>query len=120
MHARAAHLLPDDRPLFIEVIVTDSSDFEDELLVTGEDRFGMSVLTVRASSVPNAIAAVLLHLHRELGCAPHVYFRWTEGRPFANLMRFLLFGEGEIAAVTREVLREAEPNPQGRPWVHVA
>ena len=39
---------------------------------------------------------------------PHVYFRWTEGDPLMNLFRFLVTGEGEIAPVTREVLREAD------------
>jgi hypothetical protein len=34
-------------------------------------------------------------------------------------LRFLAFGDGEIAPVTREVLREAEPEVTKRPWVHV-
>lgn len=48
-----------------------------------------------------------------------VYFRWTEGNPVINLLKFLFLGEGEIAPVTREVLREAEPDVTKRPWVHV-
>ncbi|MFT4231622.1 MAG: amino acid transporter [Leucobacter sp.] len=119
-HARLAHHLPDDDALFIEIEVADSSDFEDELLVRGVERDGFRVLSVRGSTVPNGIAAVTLHLRDVLGCTPHVYFRWTEGHPLANLLKFLLFGEGEIAPMTREVLREAEPDGTRRPWVHVA
>ncbi|MFD5600762.1 amino acid transporter [Leucobacter sp. NPDC058333] len=119
-HARFAHSLPDDDVLFIEIVVSDSSDFENELLVEGEVRNGYRILTVRGSTVPNGIAAVAMHLRQDLQCTPHIFFRWTEGNPLANLLRFLLFGEGEIAPMTREVLREAEPDLTRRPWVHVS
>jgi len=40
---------------------------------------------------------------------PHIYFDWIEGNPLLNLLRYLFFGVGEVAPVTREILRRAEP-----------
>ncbi|OIK00120.1 APC family permease [Streptomyces colonosanans] len=115
----------DDVPLqedfvFVEVTIGDPSEFEAGLSVRGEvlhDRY--RVLTLESSSIPNALAALLLHVRDTTGCTPHIYFTWTEGNPFANFLRFFLFGQGEVAPVTREVLREAEPDRTRRPRVHV-
>ncbi|MFF2777572.1 amino acid transporter [Streptomyces sp. NPDC058052] len=118
---RADNELPTtDDFVFVEVTITDPSEFEAGLTVRGEvlhDRY--RVLTVESSSVPNALAALLLHARDMTGTRPHIYFEWTEGNPFANFLRFFLLGEGEIAPVTREVLREAEPDRARRPHVHV-
>ena len=114
-----SHLPVDYQALFLEVIVDDSSDFETDLEVRGVLRHGYRVLEVHGPTIPNTIASVLLHIRDVTGLMPHIYFRWTEGNPVTNLMRFLFLGEGEIAPVTREVLREAEPDVTRRPWVHV-
>ncbi len=114
-----SHLPLDYQALFLEVVVDDSSDFETELQVRGITRHGYRILEVHGPVVPNTIASVLFHIRDVTGLMPHIYFRWTEGNPLANLLRFLAFGEGEIAPVTREVLREAEPDVTKRPWVHV-
>jgi len=105
--------------VFVEVTVTDPSEFEAGLTVRGEvlhNRY--RVLTLESSSIPNALAALLLHVRDSTGCIPHMYFEWTEGTPFTNFFRFFLFGQGEVAPVTREVLREAEPDRARRPRVH--
>jgi len=104
----------DDPVLFLEVTVADP------LQVTGEQRHGYRILRMESSAVPNAIAAVLLHVRDLTGKRPHVYFDWTEGNPAAHLLRYLIFGSGEVAPVTREVLRAAEPDLRQRPFVHVA
>src|SRR4029453_2395579 len=106
---------PDDPVLFLEVTVADPSEFEAQLQVVGEDRHGYRPLGMESPAVPNAIAAVLLHIRDLTGECPHIYFDWTEGNPVAQLVRFLFSGSGEVAPVTREVLREAEPDPQQRP-----
>ena len=113
--------LPSDGDVvFVEVTVTDPSDFESRLDVRGKVMHGHHrVLSVTSSSVPNALAALLLHVRDTTGAIPHIYFEWTEGNPAANFARFLLFGVGEVAPVTREVLRRAEPRRNQRPHVHV-
>ena len=40
-----------------------------------------------------------------------MYFGRIEGNPITYLLRFLAFGEGDTAPVTREVLRQAEHDP---------
>ncbi|KOU03369.1 amino acid transporter [Streptomyces sp. NRRL F-5755] len=106
--------------IFVEVTVGDPSEFESELRVRGEVLHGRyRVLRLESSAVSNALAALLLHVRDETGQRPHIYFEWTEGNPFAQFLRFFLFGHGDVAPVTREVLREAEPDRGCRPRVHV-
>ncbi|HEY8318795.1 MAG TPA: amino acid transporter [Amnibacterium sp.] len=106
--------------IFLEVTKTDSSDFEEDLVVHGAIRHGFRVLEVLSGNVPNTIATVLLQIRNLTGVVPDVYFEWTEGNPISNMARFLFSGEGEVAPVTREVLREVEPEPRRRPVVHVS
>ncbi|MGX1473024.1 UNVERIFIED_CONTAM: protein-S-isoprenylcysteine O-methyltransferase Ste14 [Streptomyces canus] len=111
--------IPGEDFVFVEVTVLDPSEFEASLTVRGEVlHHRYRVLTLESSSIPNALAALLLHVRDTTGCTPHIYFEWTEGNPFANFLRFFLFGQGEVAPVTREVLREAEPDRPRRPRVH--
>ena len=77
------------------------------------------VITVQAPSVANALAALALRIRDDTGAIPNIYFEWTEGNPVQQFLRFLLFGVGEVAPVTPEVLRCAEPDPHHRPRVHV-
>ncbi|MFD2078301.1 hypothetical protein SAMN05421678_114158 [Actinopolymorpha cephalotaxi] len=110
----------EDDIIFAEVLVRDPSEFESSLNVHGLVLHGKyRVLRMESSTVPNALAALLLDIRDRTGMRPHIHFEWTEGNPLTNLARFLLIGVGEVAPVTREVLREAEPDPARRPHVHV-
>jgi hypothetical protein len=118
--ARDSHHLPiDERPLFVEVQPGDVSAFSDRLAVTGVDVGGHHVLRCTSPAIPNAIAALLLYVRDETGKIPHAYFGWTEGNPIVYLLKFLAFGEGDTAPVTREVLRQTEADPLRRPRIHV-
>ena len=113
--------MADDRDvIFVEVTVEDASDFETELRVRGEVlHHRYRVLRLTSSSVPSALAALLLRISETTGRRPHIYFEWTEGNPVANFARYLIFGQGEVAPVTREMLRRAQPDRNRRPHVHV-
>jgi hypothetical protein len=117
----AHHHIPDpDRIVFLEITVTDPSEFETELYVSGAYCGDYRILRVASPAVANAIAALLLRIRDSTGTPPHIYFDWTEGNPVLNLLHYLFFGVGEVAPVTREILRRAEPVRDRRPVIHVA
>lgn len=113
------HIPSSDPVLFYEIEPGDSSEFKGRLFIRGVDVDGYKILRTQAPAVPNAIAAFLLYLRDKTGKIPHVYFGWSEGNPIMYLARYILFGEGDTAPVTREILRQAEADPELRPNVHV-
>jgi len=113
------HIPATDPILFYEVTLGDASEFVGGLMIRGVEVEGYRILRTESPAVPNAIAALLLCLRDETGKIPHVYFGWSEGNPLMYLARYILFGEGDTAPVTREILRQAEEDPELRPSVHV-
>ena len=118
LRARQMAHLPDDEPfLFLEVQIDDASEFNDVVEVSGHQVGEYQILRARGSSVPNTIAALLLHL-RGTGTPPQIYFQWSEASPAAAAIRFLIAGEGDVPPLTHEILRRAEPDLDRRPIVH--
>ncbi|HKP69723.1 MAG TPA: hypothetical protein VJV05_10605 [Pyrinomonadaceae bacterium] len=113
------HIPATDPVIFYEIDLGDASEFTGGLKIRGVDVDGYKILRTESPAVPNAIAALLLHLRDATGKIPHVYFGWSEGNPIVYLARYILFGEGDTAPVTREILRQAEDDPERRPNVHV-
>lgn len=113
------HVPADEPIIFYEIDLGDASEFRGNLKIRGAVVGRYKILRTEAPAVPNAIAGLLLHLRDRTGKIPHIYFGWSEGNPFMYLIRYILFGEGDTAPVTREILRQAEPEPERRPNVHV-
>ena len=106
--------------IFLEVELSDSSEFFDELLeVTGYEENGYKVMRCNSLAIPNAIAAILLEIRNRTGQVPHVYFSWSEGHPISHTLKYIFLGEGDSASITREILRGVEIDDKRRPLVHV-
>ena len=117
---RFSHIPPKSKIIFLEVHPSDSSDFEEDLVVRGIDKYGYRVLEVKSGTIPNTIAAVLLQIRDETSMVPTIYFEWSSGNPISNMFKFLVTGVGDVAPVTREILRESEKDSKQRPAVHVS
>jgi hypothetical protein len=118
--AREDHSLDTGEPLlFLEVTQGDASHFIDDIHVRAFEVGRHRILRCQAPAIPNAIAALLLHVRDRTGRLPHAYFGWTEGNPITYVLKYLTLGEGDTAPVTREILRRTIKNPLDRPRVHV-
>jgi len=118
--AREDHSLDQGEPVvFLEVAQGDASEFVGDLQVEGHEVGPHRVLRSTSPAVPNAIAALLIHVRDLTGLIPDAYFGWAEGGPLGHALRYLALGEGDTAPVTREVLRKAIKNPLERPRIHV-
>jgi hypothetical protein len=118
---RTKHCIPShEKIVFLEVERTDASEFTERLTVHAKRVNNDSILFARSPMVANSIAALLIHVENMTGRVPHIYFKWKEGNPVANMFRFLFLGEGDTAPLTHEVLRKAIPDVTRRPVVHVS
>jgi hypothetical protein len=115
---RQRHRLAPDVPIvFVEVELGDASDFYHKpcLEVTQED--GRFVLRIcRAASIPHVLAAVALELSRT-GKPPEIHCGWSNSSPVEANISFLLFGQGNIPWMVRDLIHKAEPRPERRPPV---
>ena len=121
METRRDHDIPDNEQiLFIEITIQDASNFIGQVKVRGHEVEGYRVLRATGVAVPNSLAALLLHMGKLTGKRPHAYFNWGERGPGAYLVKFLFSGEGDIAPLTREIIRRVDTQVELRPVIHVA
>ena len=119
-HIRRRHRLGPDVPVvFVEVQLGDPSEFYQLPLLEVKEETGRFLVRIsRATSVAHAIAAVGLELSK-VGKPPEIHFGWSDERPLAANLNFVLFGEGNIPWMVRELIRRAEPEHDRQPRIVV-
>jgi hypothetical protein len=68
--------------IFVEIDITDPSNFDSTLDAKGVELNGYRVLRAESPAARNAIAAILRALRDTTGVIPHAYFEWSEGSPW--------------------------------------
>lgn len=106
--------------IFLEIETKDTNAGKNLIEVKGINSGEYNILRCKCQSAPVAIASILLHIRNETKKIPHVYMGWTDAHPLSYAWKFILFGEGETAPLTRELIRTSEPNESLRPYIHVA
>jgi hypothetical protein len=117
---RRVHRLEPKVPVvFVEATVGDPSEFQHNPtieLLQQEDRFVLKL--TRCVSVAHAIATVALELSKT-GKPPEIHFGWSKESPLVANLGFVLFGEGNVPWLVRELILRAEPDHAKRPRVIV-
>ena len=116
---RANHRVPQDiQIVFIEVERGDTSNFlnRPRLRIVQEQDL-LIIRVTEATSTSHTIAVIARELSRNCPCRTEVLFGWSEGSPLDLAIGFVLFGEGNVPTMVRELLRDTEHN---RPRIAVA
>jgi hypothetical protein len=116
---RVHRLGPEVQVVLVEAELGDTSDFFQKPLIEAREEAGRVTLRVtRCVSISHVIAAVGLELSRS-GRPPEIHFGWSDESPIAANLGFLLFGEGNVPWLVRELIRRAEPDAERRPRVFI-
>ena len=118
---RREHRIPRDLMIvFVEVDVADASDFVNEPVMRVEQDGGRYIMKITgASSISHTLAALTLEMAK-VGRPPEIHFGWTDESPVSGTLGFLLFGEGNVPWMVRELIRKAEPDDAKRPLIIIA
>ncbi len=115
---RELHRLGAEVPIvFIEAEVGDPSEFQQNPLMSVREEEGRFIIGVqRCVSIAHVIATIALECSR-VGKPPEIHFGWSNESPLAASFGFLLFGEGNVPWMVRELICKAEKNPARQPKV---
>ena len=48
---------------------------------------------------------------------PEIHFGWSDENPLAANLNFILFGQGNVPWLVRELIRKAQPDPARQPRI---
>lgn len=115
---RKEHRLGPEVPIvFIEANLGDTSEFYQTPVIEVTQEEGVFILRIRrCASIAHTIAAMALELSK-VGTPPEIHFGWSDESPIAANIGFLLFGQGNVPWLVRELILEAEPDPAKQPRV---
>jgi len=115
---RARHRLDPDVPIvYIEAELGDPSEFQQSPLMEIHQEEGRFVIGVkRCVSIAHVIATIALELSR-VGRPPEIHFGWSDESPLTASASFLLFGQGNVPWMVRELICKAQPDPERQPQV---
>jgi hypothetical protein len=119
---RREHRIPRDLMIvFIEVELSDTSEFVNDPHLEIRQEEGRFVMKITdAASIAHTLAAVALEIAKAGNRPPEIHFGWSDESPLSVSLGFLLFGEGNVPWMVRELIRKAEPDPARRPLVGIA
>jgi hypothetical protein len=116
---RTNHRIPESTEIvFVEVERGDTSEFlnRPELRIRQEQDF-LIIRVTEASSVSHTIAVIASELSKNCPTRTEVLFGWSEGKPLDLAIGFVLFGEGNVPSLVRELVRDSGDN---RPRIAVS
>jgi hypothetical protein len=115
---RRVHRLGPKVPIvFVEATIGDPSEFHHHPMIeVTEEQERFILKLTRCASVAHAIATVALELSKT-GKPPEIHFGWSDESPLVANLSFVLFGEGNVPWLVRELIQRAEPDPAKRPRV---
>ncbi|HEV3203426.1 MAG TPA: amino acid transporter [Gemmataceae bacterium] len=117
---RARHRLAPEVPIvFVEAHLGDPSEFYQlPVLEVKQEEGRFTIRITRCTSIAHAITAAALELSKS-SAPPEIHFGWSDERPFVANLNFILFGQGNIPWMVRELIRKAEPRPERQPRVFI-
>jgi hypothetical protein len=115
---RCRHRLTPEVPVvFVEAQLGDPSEFYQLPLLEVKQEDGRFAIRIsRCTSIPHAIAAAALELSK-VGKPPEIHFGWSNENPLVANLNFVLFGQGNIPWMVRELIRKAEPRVEQQPRI---